>query len=540
MKLNIRESVRLKIMAAIVPATLVTLVAMGYALYQLHSISADFIRFIERDVSKLNAYGDMHEGAMHGGLAIRNLILDPKNESSKANLASANGTFKEALQRVSDMAGENSKDAEALGKLEARREMLQDLREMYVEITGTLANVGERFVAEEAPLWKSVKSELGDLRAAEIARFEEIKNEMVTRANLAVRLSIVLAILSLTVGSILILSILSRVRQSLVALRDSMHAISQGEGNLKARISVAGDDEIGQTSRAFNTFLDKLHGLVREAQEGAHKVAAEISSVGSHVHQVTHASNVQSDAAGEASSSMQQLNVHIASVAEAAEDVRRKANDSVVRTNFSDERMLELSSQIAQVQEAVNHIERTVGEFLAHTVEITKMTGQVRDIADQTNLLALNAAIEAARAGEQGRGFAVVAYEVRKLAEKSGESANHIRTITQLLEAQSRHVATAIGNGNAAIDSSITRLHEARQALVGAKEATAHSGEGINRIVDFVNEQVRSSHGVARNVDDIASMIENTRDSVRQTLHAIKSIDVMAAQLTGSFARFET
>jgi methyl-accepting chemotaxis protein len=115
-------------------------------------------------------------------------------------------------------------------------------------------------------------------------------------------------------------------------------------------------------------------------------------------------------------------------------------------------------NDMLEINQMVNDASEKVKTMSLHSAKISSIVETIEEIASQTNLLALNAAIEAARAGEHGKGFAVVADEVRKLAEKSSQSAKEIANL----------VITIQKSIDLAVDSMVKSDHE--QQMVSCKQ----------------------------------------------------------------------
>jgi methyl-accepting chemotaxis protein len=194
--------------------------------------------------------------------------------------------------------------------------------------------------------------------------------------------------------------------------------------------------------------------------------------------------------------------------------------------------------EIDKVEESVNQIAISVKEFVESTRAISGMTLQVKEIADQTNLLALNAAIEAARAGEQGRGFAVVADEVRKLAEKSAQSANEIDRVTSLLNGKSIQVETTVQDGLRSLHTTQDQVEHVAEVLAGTGASIKLSSQGVREINTSVNEQSLASTEIAKNVEKIAQMSEENHAAVDLAGQEIALLEKLAEELHESVSRF--
>ncbi len=362
--------------------------------------------------------------------------------------------------------------------------------------------------------------------------------QTITSAHNAEMLMLGGTLIALLVGVGLGYSIISGIVRSTGEM-SSVMASTAADGDLTREVRVHGKDEVAKSARAFNTLMDSFRTAIRQVHTSADSVISTAAQLAASSTKITQGSQVQSEAAASTAAAVEEITVSINAVAANTEDVRKLSEQSLQQTRNGNQSVTEMIGEIQSVQNAVNQIEGSVKEFVDSTRAIASMTQQVKDIADQTNLLALNAAIEAARAGEQGRGFAVVADEVRKLAEKSAQSASEIDQVTNSLNQKSAHVEATVQGGLRSLKATQDYVARVSSMLTEAGESVTKSSNGVNDIASSVSEQSLASTEIARNVEKIAQMSEENHAAVNSNSQDIVRLEQMARELQSAIGRFK-
>jgi methyl-accepting chemotaxis protein len=389
-----------------------------------------------------------------------------------------------------------------------------------------------------APLNAPLNETMDALIEMEKRDAEKLHEESAATYKTMRMLSIALILIGAALGGALGFSIIRGVDRSVGELRGVMVKMS-ADGNLSARAKVYGQDEIGEAATAFNGLIDGFANIIRQVLANAGTVSGTAAQLSASSLQIAQGSQAQSEAAASTAATVEQITVSINSVAVNTENVRKLSETSLQQAQQGNRSVTEMVSEIGHVQETVNQIAGSVKEFVDSTRAIAGMTQQVKEIADQTNLLALNAAIEAARAGEQGRGFAVVADEVRKLAEKSAQSANEIDRVTNSLNQKSTHVEATVQAGLRSLQTTQEHIELVSTVLIEAGESVSQSSRGVNDIAASLREQGIASADIARNVEKIAQMSEENYAALESNTQDIVRLEHLAKELQNAVSRFK-
>ena len=330
------------------------------------------------------------------------------------------------------------------------------------------------------------------------------------------------------------LGIVRPLRHVIVSLDD----IAGGEGDLTRRIRIDRDDEAGVLARSFNTFVEKLQGIIGQVTRNAAQVAAAASEVQSASRQMADGAGHMAGLAGTvatASEEMAATSVEIArncvSLAEGSGTASRSADSGA-------EVVQETVTVMNRIAERVTSAARTVESLGSRSDQIGEIVGTIEDIADQTNLLALNAAIEAARAGEQGRGFAVVADEVRALAERTTKATKEISQMIKAIQAETRGAVASMEEGVHEVERGTGEAARSGDALRDILEQISSVTMQINQIATAAEQQTSTTTEISGSIQTITDAAHDTARGAQESAAAAAQLAVLAEDLQKLVGRF--
>jgi methyl-accepting chemotaxis protein len=407
--------------------------------------------------------------------------------------------------------------------------------EEMVSNTADMATIGERSQKMNADYDETQKK---------LARFSDVQRKDLTdsiddanqQANRLISVGIVMGLVTTIVLFLTAVLVVGGIKSSLVSIINSLKDLAKEDGDLTVRIQTKSKDELGDLAFWFNSFMEKLQGVVKEIVN----TALPLSSLAKDLHQLTDDTNktiaVQRQAADKAKFAVDDMSSSVIAEASSANEASSAANDSNNAADRGQQTVGVTVNNIRQLATNVKEASDVILKLETDANQVGAVLDVIKGIAEQTNLLALNAAIEAARAGEQGRGFAVVADEVRTLASRTQKSTEEIqKTIEQLQSAarsavqkmqqstvqaeQSVNSANQAGESLQVITTSIRRIREMNQHIASAtEEQQSMASTIVSHVIDIVKHTEHSSHSagnIAKASRELANLAQNLENIAR-------------------------
>ncbi|WP_276735138.1 HAMP domain-containing methyl-accepting chemotaxis protein [Bacillus sp. (in: firmicutes)] len=396
---------------------------------------------------------------------------------------------------------------------------------------------------------------------------QNLKDEIRSNGTMSQWFIIIVTGISVVLGIVLSLLLLKSIMVPLRSMNKQLEEIAHGEADLTKKVIVKNKDEFGQLAQSFNSFTHSLTQIVKQISSSSEQVAAsseelsasaeESKTTSEHISgamQMAADSNVkQSSMTEKSAESITELLDSISSVASNTGNIADLSFSMRDKAEIGSKSVNKMLDQMKFIDTSVDSAGNGLQALVESTAEISDISSLITNISEQTNLLALNAAIEAARAGEQGKGFAVVAEEVRKLADETNKSANHIQSVVTTIQNESietvnniklvqENVSSGIAlsqetTGN--FNEILNLVEQVTSQIQEVAAATQQLTSGVEVIQHTVHALAAGTKETSANTEAVAKASQEQLNSMEEISYAAESLSQLAEELQTVINRFK-
>lgn len=412
------------------------------------------------------------------------------------------------------------------------------LSKEMVDGSADFATLGERSQLMSSKL-SALQEKLNIFHHQRLASFNNAFESVTSKAKSTSTIGLIVGSITIVLLFAVALPIANTIRRSLKDIIDSMQNIAQDNGDLTVRLTTDSKDEIGDLVFWFNSFIEKLQGVIKNVVDTALPLAETANTIQALSVRTIDSFKKQSDSVIQSRQSVEEMSHSVADIttnaADAAEAARNANNEAVTGNQVVEKTVV----GIRQLAENVSKSADTINQLQEDTNRVNVVLEVIRGIAEQTNLLALNAAIEAARAGEQGRGFAVVADEVRNLASRTQESTEEINQMLGQLQSAATQAVTMMKSSRSSVEESVKSANEAGDSLVVITETVNTIADMNGAIAVATEQQSQISSLMVGHVEDIQACAEEASEASTEIATVASHLTELASDLEAVARQFK-